>query len=181
MQGNFLIQQGLLTINRNCLFNDDDQIRCSNTQSKTLLLKAFTKLLNVDKPSLEIVQFFRKGEFKANIRKFNQAFKKSDINLIEKNPEYAKHLLPALFLADNLGYVKVQSLPVGDKDGILVVDEQTQRAWLIAISFTRIAAQMHRQNLYSLEHMKGINLVGLNLKNVKRFFKMAITFFAKET
>ena len=103
--------------------NDDDQVRCSNTEAKTHLMKAFTKLLNVEKPSLELIQFFRKGEFKANIRKFNQAFKKSDIHLVEKNPEVCKFLLPALFLADNLGYVKVQSLPVGDKDGILVVDE----------------------------------------------------------
>ena len=29
--------------------------------------------------------------------------------------------------------------------------------------------------------MKGINLVNMDLKNIKRFFKMSITFFAKET
>jgi hypothetical protein len=39
--------------------------------------------------------------------------------------EAYKHLLYSLFLADNLGYVKAVPIKIEDKDGIVIIDEET--------------------------------------------------------
>ena len=54
-QGNFLIQQGFLSMSGNCLLDDDDKVRFYNQEAQTLLQKIYIKLLNVQKPSLEII------------------------------------------------------------------------------------------------------------------------------
>jgi hypothetical protein len=40
---------------------------------------------------------------------------------------------------------------------------------------------MRRQNLYALEHMKGMTFEMDELNTVKRFFKMSIAFWVKQT
>ncbi len=62
----------------------------------------------------------------------------------------------ALFLSENLGYVKLIPFMIEEKNAVVVIDEETSRAWVLAIIFTRVRAQMRRQNLYILEKMKSI-------------------------
>ena len=46
----------------------------------------------------------------------------------------------SLFLADNLGYVKAIPFKIEDKDAVVIIDEETGRAWIIVIIFVRIRA-----------------------------------------
>ena len=62
------------------------------------------------------------------------------MSYIELTPDGYKHLAPALFLADNLGYLTVSHIKIEDKEAVMVVDEETGRAWIIAIIFSRIRA-----------------------------------------
>lgn len=45
---------------------------------------------------------------------------------------------------------------IEEHEAVAIIDEQTSRAWLVALIFVRVRAQMRRQNLYVLEKMKSI-------------------------
>ena len=77
--------------------------------------------------------------------------------------------------------MKLQEFKVPHTDAVAVIDYQTSRAWLTAINFCRIFNQMRRQNLYALEHMKGLTLNTDDLQSIKRFFKMSIAFWVTQS
>lgn len=124
-----------------------------------------------------MIQFFRKGDFKVNNRLFDVPFTNSNLKLVEKISSAYKHMMYALFLHDALPYIKLIEFKVPHTDAVAVIDYQTSRAWLTAVNFCRIYNQMRRQNLYALEHMKGLTLNWDALADIKRFFKMAIAFW----
>ena len=180
----YLIQTGILAIEESRLMDDEETAKVSirSEEVKILLYRLLLAKLRISRNSLETIQFFRQGNFKTSNKYFDEAFlSQSKLELVELHESVYIQMTYALLLSGNLPYVKVQPFKIEDKEGILVIDEQTQRAWLIALCFVRIKKQMHRQNLYSLEKMKGFNLSYLNLSKVKRLFKLSIAFFVKTT
>lgn len=70
-------------------------------------------------------------------------FSESLLHHIEMRPETYKHLVYSMFLADNLGYVRVLPIKIDGNsgaEGLVVIDEETGRAWIIAVIFVRIRA-----------------------------------------
>jgi len=45
-----------------------------------------------------------------------------------------------MFLSDNLGFIKMTPFKIEDKEAVIVIDEETGRAWVMAIIFTRVRA-----------------------------------------
>lgn len=85
-----------------------------------------------------MIQFFRKGDFKANNRLFDSVFTDSNLKKVEKISSAYKHMIYALFLHDALPFIKLIEFKVPHTDGVAVIDYQTSRAWLTAINFCRI-------------------------------------------
>ena len=109
--------------------------------------------------SQKLLAYFREGTFKsADSTKLASlgAATTSRLDFIEMNPVGYKHLFKALFLSDNLGYLSLSPFKVEDKHALLVLDHETSRAWLLITIFSRIRAQMRRQNLYILDKMKAL-------------------------
>ena len=140
------------------MLQTEDKLQFTNTQARSLLYKLYLRLLKVKRSSHEMLHFFRQGNFKKNNRQFDSVFTDSNLKKVEKVPTAYKHMMYALFLQDALPHVKLQEFKVPHTDAVAVIDYQTSRAWLTAINFCRIFNQMRRQNLYALEHMKGLTL-----------------------
>lgn len=76
--------------------------------------------------------------------------------------------------------MKLVPLKIEDKEAVIVIDEETSWAWVVALIHTRVRAQMRRQNLYILEKMKGVQYKCDELASIKRSYIVACTFFGKE-
>ncbi|CDW87599.1 UNKNOWN [Stylonychia lemnae] len=172
---NFLIQSGYL-----CQDTTNETIKITNQEIMAALYKIYLKNLNINITSAQIIQYFRTGDFKNKSKNFNLDFMNTNLLMIEHRPEAYKHLVNALFLQDNLGVIRMIPFKLEDKEAVIIIDEETSRAWIMAIIFTRIRAQMRRQNLYVLEKMKNIQYKSDELQNIKRSYICAFAFFGKE-
>ena len=63
---------------------------------------------------------------------------------------------------------------------VAIFDLQLSRAWLVCINHCRIHNQMHRQNLYSLEDMKGLTLEADGFAGVKKITKLSMAWWDRE-
>ena len=122
-----------------------------------MLYKVYLRALNLTQlTSHKILQYFRRGEFKLHSKNYNIDCTESRLHHVELRPDTYRHLVYAMFLADNLGYIKAIPIKIDKNypEGVIILDEETGRAWVIAVNCERIRAQMRRQNLYILEKMK---------------------------
>jgi len=70
-----------------------------------------------------------------------------------------------------------------EKDGVLVMDAESSKAWLIGIIFVRIRAQMAKQSLFHLEKMKAEMETKFKLDKVaggKQITPICWAFFGRE-
>lgn len=128
MQANFLIQHGVLSLNSACMLEstdgeNSDRVCFHSKEIKVLTHRLYLRLLNIQKSSHELIQFFRKGNFKAGNRSFDAMFEPSRLHLVEDKEDVYVQMTHSLFLADNLPYLKVQRFTIEDKEGILLIDE----------------------------------------------------------
>ena len=70
----------------------------------------------------------------------------SRLHYVEMRSDTYRHLVYAMFLADNLGFIKAIPVTIDKNypEGVIILDEETGRAWVIAINAERIRAQMRR-------------------------------------
>ena len=116
-------------------------------------------------------------------KNYNMDFMESRLHYVEMRSDTYRHLVYAMFLADNLGFIKAIPVTIDKNypEGVIILDEETGRAWVIAINAERIRAQMRRQNLYMLDKMKLTKFTNdPRLKGVKRQYIVAFAFFGKE-
>ena len=84
----------------------------------------FLKALAIPRSSLDMIAFFRQGNFKSSNKSFDDAFlSQSRLLLVEQHEEVYIQMTYALLLAGNLPYIKVQPFKVEDREGILLIDE----------------------------------------------------------
>lgn len=88
-----------------------------------MIYKLYLKLLNINISSQQMIQYFRIGDFKSKSKHYNLDFFYSNLNLVETKPETYKHLLYALFLSDNLGFIKIAPFKIEETDAAAVIDE----------------------------------------------------------
>lgn len=72
-------------------------------------------------------------------------FTESRLEHLERREAAYTLLAYSMFLADNLGYIRVSPIRIDENaSGILVVDYETGKTWAIALNHVRVRAQMRR-------------------------------------
>ncbi|TNV81629.1 hypothetical protein FGO68_gene379 [Halteria grandinella] len=163
-----------------------DQISLANNELRSILYKIYLRALNLTQlTSSKVIAYFRKGEFKLHQKNYNLDFTESRLKPIEQRAETYVQLVHAMFLADNIPCITLTRIKINkcDLGGVIIQDSETQKAWIIAINHVRCRAQMRRQNLYILEHMRekmneGVKEV--NLSKTKRIYIVAMAFYGTE-
>ena len=93
----------------------NDMLVLTNMEAQTILLKAYLRALNLTQlTSLKIINYFRRGEFKVHAQNYNMDFTESRLQVVELRPCAYRMLVFSMFLADNLGYVKVHPIRIDE-------------------------------------------------------------------
>ena len=90
MQTNFMIQSGLLAMESSSILEEDDSAKVTlySNEIKVLIYRLLLKALDIPRSSLEMIQFFRKGNFKASNRQFDETFlSHSKLMLVEEHED----------------------------------------------------------------------------------------------
>ena len=108
---------------------------------------------------MAFTNYLREGNFQSlPAVRFLTEFKKNDkLRLIELESDAYHHLLRGLLMRDNLAHTSLTEVNLDDlsyQRVLLYMDHQSMVCWLINGAMTRLHAQLHRQCLYFLDHIK---------------------------